>query len=334
MKFIIRTTLRIVLLILLFIVPIGLFITVLSLTGRDIPIWNIGIRNLLTVSKNLLVPILFFCYLFSTLFTVALVDKMKIRSLVLLHIPPLLVGAVIGACLYLTGLLGTNWTKETDVSVGYRSILREGVFNRADGSMIYFSSAVPEQSVILIYDRDGNILVPLKNISLGRTLKIEAEQRLLVISHEGKAMRYSGTFPFRNFSRRNTITTGRFIRFYTGHVRSLLRIVRSQYESLRGRDRTLFGGSLLLSILLLSIPLAYAMNDRGWGLFGIIGVFLILFILPLIYRTVFGIVKTAGGVEGAFGRYSYLFPALLAGGCGIIIDIAVKVHGRRREPSQ
>jgi hypothetical protein len=326
MKFIIRTALRIVLLILLFIVPVGLLITVLALIGRDVPLWNIGIRNILAVSKNLLGPIVFACYLFSTLFAIALVDKMKVRSLFLLHIPPLIVGAAIGAVLSFTGKISTN----TDISIGYRTFLKEGVFNRADGSNIYISSTAQGGSNIFIYDRDGNTFVPLNNVSLGRTLKVDTQKRLLVVTYEGRATRYSKQFPFEHFSRKDQLTRSRFVRFYAAQVRSLLQIVRSQYDKLGGRDRTVYSGLLFLSVLLFSIPLAYAMNDRGWGFFGIVGIFLILFILPLFYRAVFGIVAATGGAPEFLGRYSFLLTALVTGGCGILIDIAVAIHGRRR----
>ena len=330
MKFIIRTTLRIIFLTLLFTVPIGLFITVLMLAGRDVPLWNIGIRNILIVSKNLLVPIVSASYLFSTLFAVALVDRMKMRSIILLHVPPLVAGAVIAAVLALTGLIDTSGAIDRNTAVGYRTFLKEDVFNRADGSMIHVSKDVPGRSSLLLYEKDSNTLIPMNNISLSKSVKIDRAKRLLLISYEGKTIRYSKGFPFSVFVKKSPLTSGRFVGFYTGHVRSLLRTVRSQYVNLTGRDRMLFGGFLFLSVLLFSISLTNAMNDRGWRLFGIVAVFFILFLLPLFYRAIFRIIDTAGTNPEFLGRYSFLFPAILAGGCGIIIDIVAKIFGTGR----
>jgi len=333
MKFIIRTTLRILLLTLLFTVPIGLFITVLMLAGRDIPLWNIGIRNILIVSKNLIVPIVSASYLFSTLFAVALVDRMKIRSIVLLHVPTLVAGAVIAAVLTLTGLIDISGAIDRNTTVGYRTFLKEDVFNRADGSMIRMSKDLPGRSSLLLYEKDSNALIPMNNISLSKTVKIDRAKRLLLISYEGKTIRYSKGFPFSVFVKKSPLTSGRFLQFYTGHVQSLLRTVRSQYVDLAGGDRMLFGGFLFFSVLLFSISLATAMNDRGWRLFGIVAVFFILFFLPLFYRAIFRIIDTAGGNPEFLGRYSFLFPAILAGGCGIVIDIVAKIFGAGRVPS-
>lgn len=336
MKFIIRTTLRIIFLTLLFTVPIGLFITVLMLAGRDVPLWNIGIRNILIVSKNLLVPIVLASYLFSTLFALALVDRMKMRSIILLHVPPLVAGAVIAAVLAFSGLIDiidTSGAIDRNTAVGYRTFLKRDVFNRVDGSMIRMSQDVPARSSLLLYEKDSNTLIPMNNISLSKSVKIDRAKRLLLISYEGKTIRYSKGFPFSDFVKKSPLTSGRFVGFYTGHVRSLLRTVRSQYFNLTGRDRMLFGGFLFLSVLLFSISLTNVMNDRGWRLFGIVAVFFILFLLPLFYRAIFRITDTAGINPEFLGRYSFLFPAILAGGCGIIIDILAKIFGAGRAPS-
>jgi len=337
MKFIIRTTLRIIILTLLFTVPIGLFITALMLAGRDVPLWNIGIRNILIVSKNLLVPIVSASYLFSTLFAVALVDRMKIRSIVLLHIPPLVAGALIAAVLAFTGLIDifdTSGAIDRNTAVGYRTFLKKDVFNRADGSMIRVSGDVPARSSLLLYEKGSNTLIPMNNISLSKSVKIDRAKRLLLISYEGETIRYSKGFPFSVFVKKSPLTSGRLVGFYTKHMRLLLRTVRSQYINLTGRDRMLFGGFLFLSVLLFSISLTNAMNARGWRLFGIVAVFLILFLLPLFYRAIFRIIDTAGGNPEFLGRYSYLFPAITAGVCGIIIDILAKVFGPGRAPSE
>ncbi len=332
MKYIIRTILRIVLLLLLFVIPIGLIITALALTGRNIPLWNIGIRNFLSVSKNLLVPIVFASYLFSTGLAVALTDRMKVRSIVLFHIPPLLVGAAIGAALFFSGQLGTVPKIVGGTSLGYRTFLKTGVFNRADGSMILLDTKKNGGSLILLYDKDANTLIPMNTSSLRDNIQVDAEGGLLSISYKKKTIRYSGRFPFRYFVRETPLISARFVRFYTGQLRSLLLGIRGQYAGMAPGERSIYGSFMSFSLLLLLVPLVFAMNDRGWGFFGIIGLFTVLFALPLFYSALFRIQEGLG--ERAFpGGHSFLFPAIAAGACGILIDILITIRERTKNPS-
>ncbi|MBN2324256.1 MAG: hypothetical protein JXQ30_11015 [Spirochaetes bacterium] len=325
MKYIIRTILRIVLLMLLFVIPIGFFMTALVLTGRDIPLSNIGIRNFLTVSKNLLIPIVLASYLFSTGLAVALTDKIKVRSVFLLHIPPLFVGAAIGAFFFFSGLPITAKSATRGLVLGYSTFLKPGVFNEADGSMILPESEEKGRSLILIYNKTTNALLPLDTGPLAEHIRADATRGFLSISYKQKTARYSGRFPFGAFVRETPLTSGRFVRFYTAQVRSLLLMIRGRYTSLAGTERAVYGFFLSLSVFLLLIPLVYAMNDRGWSFFGIIGLFTVLFVLPLFYRALFRI-------RDVFGTYSFLTPAIAAAGCGIIIDILIAIRERKKSP--
>jgi hypothetical protein len=332
MKYIIRTILRIVLLMLLFVIPIGFFITAIVLTGRNIPLSNIGIRNFLTVSKNLLAPTVLAAYLFSTGLAVALTDKMKVHSIILLHIPPLLVGAAIGAVMFSSGQLSAFGHATAGLELGYRTFLKTGVFNRADGSMILLDSEKNGKSLILLYNKDTNALIPMNAGSLRDHIRVDAERGLLSISYKKKTGSYSGRFPFGSFVPETLLTSGGFVRFYTSRLRSLLLGIRGQYAGLTPGERNLYGFFLSLSLLLLLIPLVYAMNDRGWGFFGIIGLFTVLFVLPFFFRVLFHI-QDGLGKRALSGGYSFLIPAIAAGGCGILIDILIAIRERRKNPS-
>jgi len=331
MKLIIRMILRIVLLMLLFVVPIGLFITAVALTGRHIPLFNIGIRNFLAVSKNLLVGIVFSSYLFATGLTVAITDRMKVRSIVLLHIAPLVVGAAIGA-VFFSGKLGTISPVSSGLELGYRTFLKTGVFNRAGGSMILLDREIDGRSAILLYDIETDTLLPMNTGPLRDNIKVDAGKGLLSISYNQETTRYSGRFPFGNFIRKTPLNAGRFVRFYTGQLRSLLLRIRGQYTGLAPGERTLYGFALSVSVILLLVPLVFAMNDKSWRFFGIIGLFTVLFLLPLFYRALFRI-QDGLGERILPGGYSFLIPAIAAGGCGILIDIIITLRERTKNPS-
>lgn len=325
MKFILKTTLRILLLVLLFIIPIGLFISFLALSQRDVPLWNIGIRNVLTAAQTFFVPIIFSTYIFSTLFAVALVDPMKVKSIFALHIPPLIAGGIIFVVVIFTSGMQQ---KETIIRTGHRTFLKENVFNNTGDSLLYIRSKGPALYDAYIYEQESNNLVAVKQISIGKGLRIDNKNRRILLEFEDNGQKGSYIFPFKSFVKKSIITQNRFLSFYARQIRLLLPYVQNEYRTLSGKDAQIFGLFMVLSVLLISIPITYALNDRGWGLSGVLSIFLILFLLPLLYRAVFKVIDRAGGNPSFLGHYSYLFPALLIIVLGIIIDVVAKVRGR------
>jgi hypothetical protein len=322
MKFILKTTLRILLLVLLFIVPIGLFISLLALGQRDIPLWNIGFRNVVASAYDFLLPIIFSTYIFSALFAVALVDPMKVKSIFALHIPPLIAGFII--VIY----AGAVPQKKASITTGYRTFLRENVFNDNGNSLLYIRRKGPSEYQAYIYEKKTNNLVAVKQITVGKELRVDNKNRRILLDLKGTGRSDLYVFPFKGFTKKTIITQNKFLSFYETQIRSLLRSVRTEYGRLPDKDARIFGLFMALSVLLLSIPLTYALNDQGWGLSGIVSIFLILFLLPLIYRAVFGAINRAGGNPGFLGHYSYLFPSLVIIILGIIIDVATKIRRR------
>jgi hypothetical protein len=81
---------------------------------------------------------------------------------------------------------------------------------------------------------------------------------------------------------------------------------------------------------MISIPLSYGMNDKGWAFSGITGVFFILAILPFFYNYAFLLLGRFESRISIMGRYSYLFPSTVFGVCGILLDLIVKARGRAK----
>ncbi|UCB45881.1 MAG: hypothetical protein JSV25_00210 [Spirochaetota bacterium] len=327
MKFILKTTLRILLLVLLFVIPIGLFISILVLSQRDIPLWNIGIRNVMAASQNLFLPIIFSTYIFATLFAVALVDPMKVKSIFALHIPPLIAGGIILVIVIFTSGIQQ---KEASIRTGHLTFLRENSFNNTGNSLLYIRSKGPSLYDAYIYEKDYNNLVAATQISIGKQLRIDNNNRRILLEFENNGQKSLYIFPFKSFVHKTTLTQNRFLSFYAKQIRSLQRNIQNEYTRLPVNDARLYGLFMVLSVLMISIPITYALNDQGWGLSGIVSVFLILFLLPLIYRIIFNVIERAGGNPPFLGHYSYLFPSLIIIILGIIVDVIAKVRGRDR----
>ena len=132
MKFILKTALKILVLSIILIIPVGLIITCLSITQRGIPVGNLGVRNIFLYAQNYSLLIFFISYLMSSLLVTSLIDKLKVKSVIALHIPALIVGTVFAGGIYFTRYrhyplpLGENTLK-----LDHKTFLREGVFNEA-----------------------------------------------------------------------------------------------------------------------------------------------------------------------------------------------------------
>jgi len=100
MKFLVKSVINTFIFMAILIIPVTLFITFFALSNIDLPLWNIGVRNILMHAGSLLIPALVLSYLIATLLVVALVDKIRVKSIILLHVPSIILALVIGAGLY------------------------------------------------------------------------------------------------------------------------------------------------------------------------------------------------------------------------------------------
>ncbi|MBA7618631.1 hypothetical protein ES703_25961 [subsurface metagenome] len=336
MKFILKTIIKILIFSLLLIIPTGLFITFFTLNQRDIPVWNIGIRNIILFAKNLSLPIIAISYLVATLFTISLIDKMKVRSLFLLHIPPLLicVALIIGVSFIQQSKKYPLSIIEKKIQPGYRTFLREDVFNDVKDNALMLKRSDQNLFTVYIYDKTKNNLMVLNNMNMGKkgenSVFIDRNKKQMVLTFRQKKKDTSLKIPYSDFKRQGGIINNKIILFYVEHLRRTLLSFKVYFETLAEDDESIFLVTVFLSILMISIPFTYALNDGGWGFSGIIGEIFVLALLPFLYGAVLKIVQNISLNLSFLGRYSYLFPPIIFCSIGILIDIAIKVRGIKK----
>lgn len=335
MKFILKTVLKIILYLILLFVPVTIFITFFSLNKNGIPVWNLGIRNVLEYSKNYLLPSLFISYLISTLLAVALADKMKVRSLFLLHIPPLVVGCLLGAAFfYLRPKEVAFPIQKGTLRLGVNNYLRKDVFNDLGDSILYIESTGIESYTVYLYDRNENKLQVFRDMNLGRKkgnhLLIDAQKgEIIIVTKKGETEAFL-FLPYRDVRIHKSTVNLKLVQAYENRVRSVLSMFRARGAQLKPLEMEIMLSLLLLSLLMISIPLTYGLNDRGWGFAGPLGALLVLGLLPFLYGFVLKLINIFPGITGILGRYAYLFPAAVYGLIGICLDIAVKAGSHRK----
>ena len=333
MGFILTTVKKIVVRFIICLVPVALFITVFSLWGQGIPVWNIGIRNVLVTARGFFMPIVIASYLIAALLTVALLDKTKVLSILLLHIPPLIAGALIMGGAYLVQRERRPFPiMKSSLTLGYRIFVRENVFNELrDRALLLRATDARGRYDVFIHDRKTNKLDVFTNLEAargrGRSFFVnETEEALVVSQGPGKK---TVTVPYEEFRGRPVLTRNFLVRAYTKKTRDIRDLIGIHADRLSGRDRRLFYAALFLSVLMISIPLTFAFNDAGWGFSGITGALIILAALPYLYWGVFTLVwRTRLRSYMAVG-FGYLYPCVLICSLGVLIDLLIKMRVTR-----
>ena len=335
MKFIFKTIFKILVLFIILIIPVGLFITFFALNQKQIPVWNIGIRNIVLFSKNYALPIITISYFIATLLTVSLIDKMKVRSIFLLHIPAVLIGVVIIGVFFL--IQSNNYPLsliEKRMYLGYRTFLKENVFNDLRERSVLLMRTDQNQFTVYLYDKVNNSLIIMNNMNASKKgknhLYVDQDGRQIVLREGQKKKITTVNIPYDEFNYKSSILNNKMILFYAKQLRGSLQSFRALFAKLPPIDQFVFFGAIYLSLLMISIPFTYALNDGGWGFSGIIGVVFILVILPFLYGIILKSMQNFSFNLSFLGKYSYLFPAIIYGFIGILIDIAVKVRGMKK----
>jgi hypothetical protein len=273
MSFLFTTIRKIVIFFILFLIPVGLFISFFSLYQDDIPVWNIGIRNLLVTARNLTVPIIAVSFLLSVLFTVSLIDKMKVRSIFVLHVPALFIGAVVVWIFY-----GSASRSEPlhvggqDVRLGYLSFFREGVFTDAGEKTILMKTHKGGPHTFYIFDRTKGTLTVLPMAEIGPSRKTggKPENRVIIDRKNKDILFQSGgktvtAVPFREFRQGGSSIDNPLVGIYVDRLKKTLAAIRARARNLHGTDLLLFLSMFFLSVIMIALPLTYALNDGGWG---------------------------------------------------------------------
>jgi hypothetical protein len=162
------------------------------------------------------------------------------------------------------------------------------------------------------------------------TLSIQQDNNQVVFNYIQQKKPYTVKVPFNDFDTKNEILDNKMLLFYGKQLRRTSGYVQVLLGNLPTMDKYLFLGTLYLSLLMISIPLTYALNDGGWGFSGIIGVIFILVVLPFFYGVSLRTIQTFNVGTPFLARFSYLLPSIIFGFIGILIDIAVKVRGIKK----
>ena len=335
MKFIFKTILKIILYIILLLIPVTLLLTFISLNKAGIPTSNIGIRNVFVYSRNYILPSFFISYFISTLIACGLVDKMRIKSLILLHLPPIIVGCILaGGFYYFRPAEVTFPAERGTIQLGINNYLKRDVFNELDNRLLYIKRKDNILHTLYLYDRIENRLLVFDNINIwkkkGDYLTINPEENVItVVTKRGKS-EFSLKIPYRTTTSYKSVVNLKLVESYVSRVRGVISLLRARIAPLHKQDKLLMLLSLSLSLLMISIPVAYGLNDRGWGFSGLIGVPVILVILPYIYGFVLKLPDRFPSILQSMGRRSYLFPAAVCCSIGVILDIIVKVVSKKK----
>jgi len=328
MKFLGKTILKIFIYIIVLIIPVTLIVTCFALVNSSIPLWNIGIRNIIRYSVHLLLPSIFISYLIATLVVVSLIDKMKVRSLVLLHIPAIIAGGLLSGFLYFaqTEKMPIFLKKDT-LQIGVNTFLRRDVFNEIE-------DRIKDLNYFFMYNKKDGHLFYINNLYIRKRGKnfiyVDEKARSVRIVARDNPQIGQVSIPFSSFKTGNELLSQKIVSAYRNQIVKVYGHFRNAVSDLERQHRNILAGALFLSVLLISIPLSYGFNDRGWGFSGATGVFLILAALPYFYGFVFKILNKISPGPSFMGKYSYLFPAMVFCIIGLILDIVVKTGGRTR----
>jgi len=165
MKFLGKTILKIFIYIIVLIIPVTLIVTCFALVNSSIPLWNIGIRNIIRYSVHLLLPSIFISYLIATLVVVSLIDKMKMRSLVLLHIPAIIAGGLLSGFLYFVQTEKMPiFLKNYTLQIGVNTFLRRDVFNEIEDRVMYIHPYIKDLNYFYMYNKKDGHLFYINNL--------------------------------------------------------------------------------------------------------------------------------------------------------------------------
>jgi len=330
MKIILKITLKIIIFFAIFIIPVTVFITLFSLSQKNIPLWNIGIRNIIRYSTNYYIPSIFISYLISTLVSISIVDKIKVKSIFLLHIPPLLIAILlVGITFYIENKKVPFRVIDRKINIGLHMFFKEDVFNDTEDNLIYVKKTGRHRYSFYIYNKEDNKLNFIKGISTVKdgknSISFNPYEKHIYIKYLQNNYTKSIKTPFKNFEKSNNITKNKFILFYSYQIKELFITINKQFKNLTSYDPYIFVAAVFISIFLISVPLSYLFNDSGWGFAGIIGVILIIIILPLSYNGIFKLLEKVDINSSFLGGYSYLFPLIIIAFIGVMFDIIAKV---------
>lgn len=342
-----RTTLKLLLLIPATAVPLTLLATLFALHQSRLPLWNLGARNVLRSASGYALPALLIGYLLSVLLVVALVDKMKVRSLLMVHLPPLLAGALLAGALCLAGACAGREQlpfplERNTVRVGVNTFVPREVLVPAGDRVLYLGGP---GGPLYLYDRGEGATLVMREVALSRRgaggLYLDPAGRRVVIHPPSGAVYAPGggrpggegepvRIPYEAFQEPDPLLSSPLLIAYAGRLRTLFREARDATGSLESRRGAAVLGTLAFSLLLLVVPLAYGLNDRGWGVAGLAGALFLLAAVPVACGLVLAGARRLQEAGMLPGIHPFLPAAVVFALVGIMLDLVITLRGSSR----
>ncbi len=308
---------RIAVYFLIFLIPSALIIASFKCYSTGINIFNVGIRSITNIILNNLLSIILISYTVSVIFSIALIDKVRVNSLVLLHLIPIVITAGIIGVFYLAESKGRFFiTPEEKIAVGYRTFFKRDVFNEINGNLIFIGSIKTsnKKQNIFLYKTENDKIIPVN--------KIKFKNGSIILYGSKKPIK---TFNYFEASKKPFIYSNKMVINYIRTLTGVMKKFKGTYNRLSGINRYYYLLALIVSFFIMSIPLAFILNDGAWNTSGIIGVMLIIGLTPYFYRF---IINYIGKIRLNFlisSGYNYLLLPILIIVIGIILNITIKL---------
>ena len=296
-------------------IPVAIFVITYQVNNLGFTVTKLGIRSIFEIGIKNLPLIIIASYILALILSIALIDKIKVDSLLVLHIPPIIISIGLITIFYFSS--GNNnffITEERVIRPGYRLFFKERVFNEINNDILYIYS-VNNKNRYLLYNREKNNIILLSGLSF-------KDDRVILLDIKKQPV-MSLQYKEISIKKDENLLTTKYFKRYIKTIKFIVFKIKEIYGSLKKIDGYIFLGSMLVSFLILSIPLAFIINDGGWGVTGLIGVILIMGFVPYIYNILFKFNKLYKPIVSLMGSYSYLiYPAIISL-IGIILDIII-----------
>ncbi len=329
MKTILSIAKKIVILLIVLFIPISLLVATSYLSFNSIPLWNIGLRNIVRVIINLIIPILFIDYIISTTLVISFTDKMLLKPLAKVHIGAIIPAIIILSFYYI--VIERNYPlkiSEREIYTGYLTYLKPESFNEIDGKIVFMTKRNTNRFDVYILDKSNGKLKIFKGIKpsyreeRGSFYLDKNKNKIIFYSKSSKKndrIELSLTNDFKTqmkvLTPINKIIDKTFIPAY--------KRLTSDISALPIKNRIMIVSALILSIIVFIIPICYLMNDALWGLSGVTGVILVITLLPILLLTA---EKLAGRLQiNILGSYNFLLLPIIACIPGILIDVGIMI---------
>lgn len=334
MKTILSITKKIVILLIILFIPISLLVATSYLSFNSIPLWNIGIRNILIVIQNLFLPILFIDYIISIAFVISFTDKMLLKSLIKVHI-----GAIIPAIFLLSFyyvIIEKNYSlklSERKIYTGYLTYVKPESFYEIDNRILFLTKKDVNKFDAYILNKESGELKIFEEIKYSYRKEVGSfyldknNDTMVFYSKSGKKiiveeipLKKESWNHLKTFTPINKTIQRIFIPAYTR--------LNSNISSLAAINKIILMSALIIAIIVFLIPFCYIMNDALWGFSGLNGMVLGLTLIPVILMLA---EKFATGLNiNILGNYNFLLLAIIAFIPGILLDVIIAVSRTKK----